>query len=148
LSRKFDNSLIIQLKASAQCGWILLALHTGATVCVSVASAPWPIKAAVWTALVASLYHGIRAHAVRVGSRPISALLLEPDGELSVRVGAHADWRPCHIVSKTVCPVAVLLRLRRAGARLPFSVVVTADAVEPTIFRQLRARLRLGSAAA
>lgn len=133
---------------SAWCGWIILLLHTGAAVCVSVASAPWPIRAAVWTALAASLYHGIRAHAVRAGSRSISALLLEPDGELSVRVGAHTDWRPCLIVSKTVYPGAVLLRLRRAGARLPFSVVVAADAVEAAAFRQLRARLRLGSAAA
>jgi hypothetical protein len=127
---------------------MLVLLHAGAAVCVSVTPSPWPFKIAVWTALAASLYHGIRAHAVRAGSWSVSALLLEADGELSVQIGAHTDWRPCRIVSRAVYPGAVLLRLRRTGARLPFSVVVTADAVEPAIFRQLRARLRLGSAAA
>jgi hypothetical protein len=52
------------------------------------------------------------------------------------------------MVSRAVYPGVVLLRLRRAGTRLPFTVVVAGDAVEPVAFRQLRARLRLGSAAA
>jgi hypothetical protein len=99
-------------------------------------------------ALAASLYHGFQTHAARAGSRSVSALLLEADGELSVQLGSNPDWHPCRMVSRAVYPGVVLLRLRRAGTRLPFTVVVAGDAVEPVAFRQLRARLRLGSAAA
>ena len=148
MSTEFDSRLTLQLKESAWCGRILALLHAGAAACVSAALLTWPVKLALWLALAASLFHGFRMHATRTGSRCVSALLLEADGELSVRFGSDSAWYPCRIDSRAVYPGAVLLRLRRAEARLPFSVVVAADAVEPAAFRRLRARLRLGNEAA
>ncbi len=148
MSPKFDSRLTLQLRESAWCGRILVALHAGAAVCVSIAQIPWPARAVLWLGLAASLLQSIRTHASRRGPRSVTALLLESDGELSVRFGTDPAWRPCRIEGRVVYPGAVLLWLRRAGARLPFGVVVAADAVEPAAFRRLRARLRLGSGAA
>lgn len=148
MSPGFDSRLTLQLRESAWCGRILVALHAGAAVCVSIAQIPWPARAALWLALAVSLLQAIRTHARRRSPRSVTALLLEADGELSVRFGADPAWHPCRIDSRVVHPVVVLLRLRRAGAHLPFGVVVAADAVEPAAFRRLRARLRLGSGVA
>lgn len=148
MSPGFDNRLTLQLRQSAWCGRILVALHAGAALCVLIAQVPWPARAVLWLALAVSLLQSIRTHASRHGPRCVTALLLEADGELSVRFGADPVWHSCRIESRVVYPAAVLLRLRRAEARLPFGVVVAADAVEPAAFRRLRARLRLGSGAA
>jgi hypothetical protein len=148
LSRAFDSSLTVPLRASAWCGRILLWLHAGAALCVSVAQIPWTARLVLGLALAASLWRSLRLHATRRHPRSVSALRLEADGELSVRFGAGGAWQACRIDRCVVYAGAVLLRLRREGARLPFSVLVAADAVEPATFRRLRARLRLGSAAA
>jgi hypothetical protein len=91
--------------------------------------------------LLASLSHAVMRHVLRVGPGAVEALRLDAEGELLLRFRGREEWCVATIRSRFVHRWMVLLSVRVAGRRLPTTLVLTADAVEPDVFRRLRAAL-------
>jgi hypothetical protein len=126
----------------------LLVGHAGAAVLLLVSAVPWAGRVLLWTLLAASLAWHLPRHGTRRSAHAVTALLLEADGELSVRMGTDGPWQACAIARCALHPWIVLLRLRCPARRLPLDVLILPDATRRESLRRLRARLKVRSAVA
>jgi len=141
LSKKSGNSLIVKLKVSVALAAILVMLHLGAASLLFSVTIPLTVRAILLVAVTLSLVQVLMQHALRRGPGTIVALRLNEDGELLLQSGKRAPWRTAVIRRRFVHRRLVLLSMRVAGQRLPKTLVLAADAVEPDVFRRLRAAL-------
>lgn len=84
-------------------------------------------------------------YALRKGEEAICWAELEGDGEWCLGLGNGKALGPCSLKGYYAKPWLVIARLACPGKRLPLSLVVTPDAVDPATFKNLRARLGLES---
>lgn len=167
LSKKFDSPLIINIKVSMFLGGLLAVSHVGAGALVWML--PWPVgaQAALTAGMMVSLYREMRRHALRQGPKAITGLEIDTDGDYSLRVG-QGDWTACRYVESFRSEWLVIVRLKLEGTsgsrvdrdgpslkivwmaifrgplearRRSVNLLLARDAVEPNVFRELRARL-------
>ncbi len=138
----------MQINGSPGLGIALAMMHLGAAAALGMAPLPWTVRVLVWILIGISLVRSLRLHATRQGADAVTALLLEADQELSLRLKGSSDWQSCQVLSQALHPWVVVLRVRCRPRRGTLSLVICADAVEPSAFRRLRARLRLRREAA
>jgi len=143
LSEKFDSKLILELKVSYALIAVVGAMHLGAAAIVAVVPLPWPARAALWAALLASAYL-----ALAPSRRTVAAVELDGDGSWALRLRGDEAWHACELTDRWVHPFLVILRLHIEGRRRAISLVIPADAAAAEPFRRLRARLRMEPAAA
>lgn len=126
---------------------VLSVLHGGALVLGTTLPVQISMRLAL-TALVAlSLYRTLRRYALRRSRDAVVALAFGDGDECALRRRDSAEWEQGRLVSRWVQPLAAILVLRSDGRR-PENVVVTADTLDADVFRRLRVRLCLRTAAA
>ncbi len=142
VTKKYDNPLIIIIKVSVFLGGLLAMSHIGVGLLIWML--PWPVwvRMVLTIGLMLSLYREVRRHALRQGPKAITALEIDTDGDYSLRVG-QGDWTPCQFVESFRSEWLVIVRLNIGDRRWPVSVLLARDAVDPTLLRELRARLNL-----
>lgn len=140
LSRKFNNSLIINIKDSKLLSGLLTASHVGAGAVLWALAWPAWVVTALMLALFVSLYRAVRHHALRLGTEAVTGLEIDSDGEYAYRRGT-GDWTPCQYIECYLTSWLVIIRLKTKDQRWPLSVVLARDAVEPGSLREMRARL-------
>jgi len=143
LSEKFNSNLIINIKVSYFVASLLLLMHLGGALLVSLLPLVGILKGLLWAALAASIAIGWRLHVSRASPQAITALECDHEGICSVRRGPTGPWRLCTRFQAVVTPWLAIFLFRWEGRRWPAGLVLAADAVEPEPFRRLRARLRL-----
>jgi len=131
----------IRLRPSNRLVVYLVSIHaiTGAS-CVAT-PVPSYLKVVLLIAVVASLVHGLRRHALLLSSKSVTALTLGRDGVWSLALG---DGR---LLEATLRPGALIHpRLMVLGFRCEqwgTSVVLAGDNADRDQVRRLRVRLRL-----
>ncbi|MFQ6021136.1 MAG: protein YgfX [Acidiferrobacterales bacterium] len=145
MSERSDDNLIFDLKGSLTLTAIMLALHVGAWLIVLSLPISWWLRIALSMVVVLSLYHTLWLHALRRASHAVSNVMLEGDGDWTLRLQNSDGRGPCRLRTHYVHPWVVLVQLRCPGAWLPVNLVIPADAVDADAFRRLRARLKLQS---
>lgn len=145
LSQRFDSSLSLELRASPLVIAGLTLGHVGAALLTIPLPLALPWQIVIWLLLAGSLAYQLHKQGTRHARRAITGVLLEPDGELSVRFGTDKRWHGCRIVSQVVHPWITFLRLRCANRRFADGLIIAADATDSDSLRRLRARLRLGN---
>ena len=141
MSKKSSNNLIVRLKVSVGLTVVLGLLHLGAGVLLLVVPLPTLLRTALLVAALLSLIHVLTQHAFRRRSGSIVALRLNNDGDLTVKASGEKKWRAATINGRFVHRWMVLLSMRVTGQRLSTRLVLAPDAVEPDVFRRLRAAL-------
>ncbi len=99
------------------------------------------IRLSLFALLVASIVHILLTHAWRRSPRAIRKVVFEDDGDWMLAMRNEESLGPCRLCSHFVHPWLAILQLRCPQGRLPFSLVIAADAVNTDAFRRLRARL-------
>lgn len=149
MSEKFDSNLIINIKVSYIVTGVLLLIHFGGALLISLVPLFWPFKILLWAALATSLVVVWQCHISRTSLHAITALELDREGVCAIRRGPVGLWRTCERFQAVVQhPWVVIFLLWEQDRRWPAGLVMAADAVEPAPFRRLRARLRLQTPAA
>lgn len=120
---------------------VLAVLHLGAILIAFAIAVPVAVRTLLVVALSASLSHALMRHAFRYGPRAVESLRLDAEGNLLLRFRARKEWRAATLGSCFVHRWVVLLSMRVVGRRLPITLVLAADAVEPGVFRRWRAAL-------
>ena len=141
MSKNFASELIIKPKVSVGLAFVLVFLHAGAAFILFAVALPTLARLLLVVLLIASLGHAIRRHALRYGSGAVDVVRVGPEPGLLLRYRGRKQWRAATIGSRFVHRWIVLLSARAAGRRLPTTLVLTADAIEPDVFRRLRAAL-------
>ena len=119
-------------------------MHLGALVLASVVLVEWLWRLGLlWVLLGWSLYYSLTTHAWRSSPLAITAIELDNEGVVSVRLAGSETWQPAQITSRFVHPWLTLMSLRLESRRWPVSLVIAADAVEPEPFRRWRVALKL-----
>jgi hypothetical protein len=147
LSINFDNRLILNLKKSRLVSGALAALHVGAAVIAATVPLPWGLRSILLGLIVASLYRSLMHYALHKGEKTVSWAQLEGDGEWRLVLGNGKALGPCSLKGYYAKPWLIIVRLAYPGKRLPLSLVVAPDAIDPDTFKNLRVRLNLESTA-
>jgi Membrane-bound toxin component of toxin-antitoxin system len=147
LSKKLENSLILNINVSRFLTASLLLVHLGGMALIGVIPLAMIFRLGLWALLAWSLYRSLQTHAWRKGSMAILALELDGDGVAAVRFEGGETWHQARITSRFVHSWLTLLSLHIESRRWPVKLVIVADAVEPESFRRWRARLKLLTAA-
>lgn len=103
----------------------------------------WPVRFGLWGMLGWSLYYSLVTHAWRSSPLAITAIELDNEEQVSVRLAGSEAWQPVQITSRFVHPWLTLMSLRLESRRWPVNLVIAADAVEPEPFRRWRVALKL-----
>jgi hypothetical protein len=147
LSIESPDSLTIELGRSRALTTILVLLHTGAISLVVVLPLAIELKITLVVLIAMSLVRSVGAHGLRLGRRAVIAVMFSQE-ECALRRRHSSDWENGRLVDRWVQPWLTLLVVRGESQRWPTSIVICADAVAPDMFRRLRVRLRLRTAAA
>ncbi len=148
MSERFDSNLILNIKVSYFLMILLLVMHLGGAMVVSLVALAWPLKVLLWIGLTVSAVQAWRRYGTRTTPAAVTGFELDGEGCCSVRRGPAGVWQTCTLVQAVVHPWLVILLLRSEGRRWPSGLAIAADAVDPEPFRRLRARLRLQTRAA
>ena len=131
---KLFNNLIINIKKSFILNAIVLGAHSGALLLLLVLPIVPVLKAGL-VALVGASFWRQNRHGIRASECEIR---LEEDGSC-IRT-ANGEQRRYRIARATTHAGFVRLTLQRAGERTRIQLVPR-DAVEPEVYRALRARI-------
>lgn len=118
-------------------------MHLGGILLVAAVPVIWPVRLGLWGALGWSLYYSLVTHAWRSSPLAITAIELDNEEQVSVRLADSEAWQPVQITSRFVHPWLTLMSLRLESRRWPVSLVIAADAVEVEPFRRWRVALKL-----
>jgi len=127
---------------------ILLFVHVGGMILVAMIPLAWAVRLGLWALLGWSLCRALRIHAWRNAASALVALELDHDGTAAVRFAGNEVWHETRIIAWFVHPWLTLVSLRVDGRKIPVSLAIAADAVEPEAFRRWRVRLKLRIAVA
>jgi hypothetical protein len=143
LSTNFDNKLIIKLKRSWTIGSILILSHGGALAISTIVPLPWAVRLTLLGLIAISLYQSVRRYALHKGEQTIRWAELDGDGEWHLGLGNAEVLGPCSVKGHYAKPWLILVRLVSPTKRMPLSLVVTPDAVDHEVFKNLQVRLNL-----
>lgn len=134
---------MIELQSSRRLAWLLGGAHLVALMLLLTLPVAWWVAAAVAAVLVASAMQTIFRHALRRGTRAVTALEFADREQVRVRTG-DGLWHGGRLLGTSTvgAGLAVLnIRLDAHGMR---HVVVTGDGIDDGDFRRLRVWLRWG----
>lgn len=120
-----------------------MVAHLGGMLLVAAVPVIWPVRFGLWGMLGWSLYYSLVTHAWRSSPLAITAIELDNEEQVSVRLVGSEAWQPVQITSRFVHPWLTLMSLRLESRRWPVNLVIAADAVEPEPFRRWRVALKL-----
>lgn len=92
--------------------------------------------------LLAGLADGLWQIAWRRGERAVTAIRIDHEGDVELRIGKSGRWQSAHLRPCTVLVAVVWLHWRPPGGYWWRSLVIPADAVPADSFRRLRVALR------
>lgn len=134
--------LRLKLRRSWQLAAVLCAVHAMALLCLPPVTIPLSAKLALTLALLYSLAHGMRHHALRSSPQAVVALTLYADGRLEQwrRDGSSVSGS----ISPQSCvfPGLVVLLCSREHSWRPVALTLLPDALAKDELRQLRSWLR------
>lgn len=138
-----ETNLILNIKVSRFLAGIFLAVHLGGMALVTAVPVIWSVRLGLWGVLGWSLYYSLVTHAWRSSALAITAIEMDNEEQVSVRLAGSEVWQTAQIASRFVHPWLTLMSLRLEGRRWPVSLVIAADAVEAEPFRRWRVALKL-----
>jgi toxin CptA len=138
-----DAALRLDLRPSRGLALFLAATHSGAALCLLVASVPPWASACGLLALSLSLVRELRRHVLRRHPRAVVRLLAGTEGEWTLGLADGTTVAAERLPGTVVHPWLVVLHLRSNGPRRRWSVPIAADALDPDSHRRLRVRLNL-----
>jgi len=146
------ESLHLDLKPSRRLVAGLLSAHAVGAILLLPLTLPLWAKLAGIAGLSASLAYYLLSDGLRRLPRSVVGLVLRRDRDeglsCEIRLG-NGQRFPGRVLGTTlVVPALVVLRVRAEALRLPRTVVVPGDALEPEDLRTLRVMLRWGFRAA
>jgi hypothetical protein len=141
LSERFDNILIFNINNSRLLAAALLVAHLGAAAVVLLLPLAGWLQLLLLLLVGASLYRSLRLYATRQALQAVHGVVLEGDGDWTLRLKNAQEQGPCRLRRQYVHPWLVIVRLHCRHTRFPLNVLIAADAVEHDVFRCLRARL-------
>ncbi|MEX0958424.1 MAG: protein YgfX [Burkholderiales bacterium] len=140
-----QHRLEIRFQPSSQLAALLFAAHAaslGAASAINVE--PW-LHWILCIAIVTSLIHSLRTHALLLASHACTGMRLWSDGRclLQMRSGQEIDAR-LMVSGCAVSPLLVLLRVRPERNGRSFSLALLPDSADGEALRALRVLLRFG----
>jgi toxin CptA len=124
--------------------WILTGVlgvaHTGAVLCLIPLALPWAMKVLAGLLVLANLVYTVGYHGWRCTPNAPVAVILTPEGGWQVVTWRGEQWDGMLLPDSYLHPWLTVLRFRPPG-RLPISVILVPDGVDPAAFRRLRVRL-------
>lgn len=133
----------MNLKKSWTVSGILVVLHGGAAAIAASLPITWTPRLVLLGLITNSLYHSVRRYALHKGERTIRWAELDGDGEWYLGLGNAETLGPCYAKGYYAKPWLIIIRLASPGKHLPLSLLVTPDAVDHEVFKNLRVRLNL-----
>lgn len=124
-----------------------LAGFMGAFYCFSAGLTwllPWPswLQAGISVVILASGVRFVWGQALRRGGGQVCAVEVQPAGQLLFTLNDGRRQQAELVPGSLVLPLFVILAYRRPGESWSRRLLLTADAGDPDIFRQLRVNLR------
>ena len=136
--KKYDNSLIIEIKHSLFLGSVWLLLGLGAVLAVLPLSLPYGLGWGVAGTVLIGMIRLICLHALGCTGHAIRRMKLEASGACAITHGASQAWQDAHVTGWFVHPWLVILRLRATATGRRREVLVAWDALPEDRLRQLR----------
>lgn len=137
MSKKFDNSLIIELKASLFLSSVLLFVGLGAVLLLLPLTLPYGGRLWLGAVVLVALARMLCLHALGCAPQAIRRIKLMSSGACALAAGA-SPWRDGEVTGWFVHPWLVILRLRHTAMGRPRTVLVAWDALPAESFRRLR----------
>ena len=142
MSKRYDKSLIIEIKHSLFLGTTFLFLGVGAGLVIVPLSLPYGLGWWLAGAVLASLIRLLCLHALVSARHTIRRIKLETSGACAIAYGALHPWQDCRVVGWFVHPRLVILRLQASDTGRHWDVLVAWDALPENLFRELRVRAK------
>ena len=141
MSKRSGNNLIIKLKVSRSMIAVFSLVHVGALALLWAIDAPLWVLIPLAAAIGLSLYVALSRQALRSMHGAVIAMRWDSEEGLSLRRSGTPGWNAAAIRSRFVHPWLVILSIKISGHRIPASLILAADSLEPEVFRRLRAAL-------
>lgn len=139
--RKYDKSLILDIKHSYFLGSVFVLLGVGAAFIVTQLSLPDGMDWALAGALLISSARLLYLHVLGCSRHAVRRIKLESSGACAVARDATGPWQDSRVIGWYVQPWLVILRLQTTEGHGQRAVLVVWDALPPDLFRELRARV-------
>ncbi len=139
--RKYDKSLILDIKHSYFLGSVFVFLGVGALLIVSQLSLPAGMDWALAGAAITSTARQLCQHVLGCSRRAVRRIKLESSGACAVVHDAIDSWQDSRVIGWYVQPWLVILRLQADEGGGQRAVLVAWDAVPQDLFRELRVRV-------
>lgn len=139
--RKYDKSLILDIKHSYFLGSVFVFLGVGAVLIMTQLSLPAGMDWVLTGAALISSTRLLCLHALGCSRHAVRRIKLESSGACAVAHDVMDLWQDSRVIGWYVQPWLVILRLQTTEGRGQRAVLVAWDALPQDLFRELRARV-------
>lgn len=145
LSTRFEAPLRVRPERSRLLALILSSVHLSALAVLPFLSLPHGLAIMMGIGVLLSLYRSVYTHVLLSGSHAIRELVWEPSGEVVVWDGDGHESEA--VLRESVAHPWIIVLNLRLSTRSRRTLVLLPDSAPAEVLRQLRTRLRLGTAA-
>lgn len=142
-----DEYLRIKPRFSQFLAWFLFIIHVVTLALIPILTLPIWVSLGMGLGVITSLVITLRTHVLFHGRRAVVGLIWTNDGHWILTYADGMVRSEELMPGSFIHPRLVVLNFRVSDTDFPshfHSVVLCADSVEPSIFRRLRVRLRMG----
>ena len=139
-SPSFDKPFSLTFRASRALVSILLFMHGGALVALTLTPMAVALRAPLALLVLISLVYSVRLQGLRQGKGAVLALYADANG-YKIKIAGSGELRQVLIRAQFVHPYAVVLALRAVEDAKQYPLVVLRDAADTAGFQHWRARL-------
>jgi hypothetical protein len=136
------NRVRIELKPSMRLTFALATAHLVAAIVLAITPLAIAFRVLLGALVVASAWHCLRRHALRVGPHAVAAMEVERDGNVQLTLRSGAEIRGRILGDSFVNPLLTVVNLRDHDSGKRHAVVLAADSADPQALRVLRVWLR------
>lgn len=147
MSAKFDSPIVLELGTSRDLAIFFLTSHMGGALLVAVLPLPLLWRIVLWVALALGVADALARHAWRRCRGSVVALVIDGDGQHTLRVRSDTTELPFTISARFLHPRLTLFTARVEGYRRQRRIAIPADATDTERFRRWRARVFLQTGA-
>jgi len=143
---QFNESLQIARRPSYLLGWFILLTHGGMLALVPVLTIPLWFSFGIMLGVILSFATALCNHVLICGKRAISSLMWTKSGEWQLLYSDGTISDAQLLPDKFIHLYFVVLNFRISARNYFLSrqaIILVFDSVDPTVFRHLRARLRI-----
>ena len=141
-SQKFAIPFRVQLKRSFILSVLLLSIHGGALIIVSLLAWPIWLKLALMVVVVWSCIVTAKRHLFFKGRDAVVGLVWEGDDRWTLISATGEQLRASLLSGTSMQPWLAVMSFRVEGERRAWPVVVMVDSTDSTSFRRLHIKLR------